>query len=295
MKGLAIWALALSLAATTGSAIAGQEMRSISQGSTPSLQPRKPGEIFRYEGASKPNLIRSIDSRSDRVTSIDRLPAPPPAPAASPVRRVLSERQQQQAALLANALDPTRQQLQMPRPTSIENRLVSTLNAVGRRPASINGQMPAWATSGKIPIRRKPVVLFSREKFFASISRAVRLHGVEEALVRTIIHVESAYRPAARSHAGAQGLMQLMPATARRFGVSDSFDASQNIRGGVQYLSWLLRRFNGNLTLAAAGYNAGEGAVDRHGGVPPYRETQNYVVRVAQLAERYRSEGVVSQ
>ena len=127
------------------------------------------------------------------------------------------------------------------------------------------------------------------------IASAARQFGVEEAIVRAVIHAESAFNPAAVSHAGAQGLMQLMPATARRFGVSDSFDASQNIQGGVQYLSWLLRRFNGNLTLAAAGYNAGEGAVDRHGGVPPYRETQNYVVRVAQLAERYRSEGVVSQ
>lgn len=127
------------------------------------------------------------------------------------------------------------------------------------------------------------------------IAAAARQFGVEEAIVRAVIHAESAFNPAAVSHAGAQGLMQLMPATARRFGVADSFDASQNIQGGVQYLSWLLRRFNGNLTLAAAGYNAGEGAVDRHGGVPPYRETQNYVVRVAQLAERYRSEGVVSQ
>lgn len=127
------------------------------------------------------------------------------------------------------------------------------------------------------------------------IAAAARAHGVEEAIVRAVIHAESAFNPTAVSHAGAQGLMQLMPATARRFGVSDSFDASQNISGGVKYLSWLLRRFNGNLTLAAAGYNAGEGAVDRHGGVPPYRETQNYVVRVAQLAERYRSEGVVAQ
>ena len=66
------------------------------------------------------------------------------------------------------------------------------------------------------------------------------------------------------------------------------FDAAQNIRGGVRYLAWLLKRFNGNLTLAAAGYNAGEGAVDKYGGVPPYNETQRYVVRVGQLAERYR-------
>ena len=122
----------------------------------------------------------------------------------------------------------------------------------------------------------------------AEIAAAAREFGVEEAIVRAIIHAESSYNPMALSHAGAQGLMQLMPATARRFGVSNSYDASQNIRGGVQYLSWLLKRFNGNLTLAAAGYNAGEGAVDRHGGVPPYQETQRYVVRVGVLADRYR-------
>jgi len=124
--------------------------------------------------------------------------------------------------------------------------------------------------------------------FQAEIAAAAREFGVEEAVVRAIIHAESAYNPTALSRAGAQGLMQLMPPTARRFGVTDSYDASQNIRGGVQYLSWLLKRFNGNLTLAAAGYNAGEGAVDRHGGVPPYSETQYYVKRVALLADRYR-------
>ena len=123
----------------------------------------------------------------------------------------------------------------------------------------------------------------------SEIAAAAREFGVEEAVVRAIIHAESAYNPLALSRAGAQGLMQLMPPTARRFGVSDSYDASQNIRGGVQYLSWLLKRFNGDLTLAAAGYNAGEGAVARHGGVPPYSETQYYVKRVAVLADRYRS------
>jgi soluble lytic murein transglycosylase-like protein len=122
----------------------------------------------------------------------------------------------------------------------------------------------------------------------AEIAAAARDYGVDEAIVRAIIHAESSFNPMALSHAGAQGLMQLMPATARRFGVSDSYNASQNIRGGVQYLSWLLKRFNGDLTLAAAGYNAGEGAVDRHGGVPPYQETQRYVARVGVLADRYR-------
>ena len=120
------------------------------------------------------------------------------------------------------------------------------------------------------------------------IAAAARQHGVDEAIVRAIIHAESAYNPNALSRAGAQGLMQLMPATARRFGVSNAFDATQNIQGGVQYLAWLLKRFNNNLTLAAAGYNAGEGAVDKYKGVPPYSETQRYVVRVAQLADRYR-------
>ena len=123
----------------------------------------------------------------------------------------------------------------------------------------------------------------------AEIAAAARDFGVDEAIVRAIIHAESAFRPTALSRVGAQGLMQLMPATARRFGVSNAFDAGQNIRGGVQYLSWLLKRFNGNLTLAAAGYNAGEGAVDKYKGVPPYSETRRYVERVGVLADRYRT------
>ncbi len=123
----------------------------------------------------------------------------------------------------------------------------------------------------------------------ADIRAAAQRHGVEEAIVRAIIHAESSFNPNAVSHAGAQGLMQLMPATARRFGVTNSFDPTQNIGGGVQYLAWLLKRYNGDLTLAAAGYNAGEGAVDRHKGVPPYNETRRYVERVRLLADRYRS------
>jgi soluble lytic murein transglycosylase-like protein len=131
-------------------------------------------------------------------------------------------------------------------------------------------------------------VRLNMDAYADEVRIAAQEFGVEEAVVRAIIHAESAFRPNAVSHAGAQGLMQLIPATASRFGVSDVFDPGQNIRGGVQYLAWLLKRYNHDLTLAAAGYNAGEGAVDRHGGVPPYAETQRYVVRVGQLAERYR-------
>jgi soluble lytic murein transglycosylase-like protein len=131
-------------------------------------------------------------------------------------------------------------------------------------------------------------VRLNTDAYRDEITAAAAQYGVDEAIVRAIIHAESAYNPNALSRVGAQGLMQLMPATARRFGVSNPFEPAQNIRGGVQYLAWLLKRFNGDLTLAAAGYNAGEGAVDKYKGVPPYSETQRYVVRVAQLAERYR-------
>lgn len=139
----------------------------------------------------------------------------------------------------------------------------------------------------------KPGVSFrnlrlNTEAYRSEIAAAAAQHGVDEAIVRAIIHAESAFNPNAISRVGAQGLMQLMPATGRRFGVTNAFDPVQNIQGGVKYLAWLLRRFNGNLTLAAAGYNAGEGAVDRHKGVPPYSETQRYVERVNILADRYR-------
>lgn len=131
-------------------------------------------------------------------------------------------------------------------------------------------------------------VALNLDAYADEVKAAAAEFGVDEAVVRAVIHAESAFRPNAVSTAGAQGLMQLIPATASRFGVTDVFDPAQNIRGGVQYLAWLLKRYDQDLTLAAAGYNAGEGAVDRYGGVPPYAETQRYVQRVGQLAERYR-------
>ena len=122
----------------------------------------------------------------------------------------------------------------------------------------------------------------------SEIARAATQSGVEEAFIRAIIHAESAYNPRALSRAGAQGLMQLMPATAQRFGVSNGFDAAANIQAGSRYLAWLLGHFYGDLTLVAAGYNAGEAAVEHYHGIPPYDETQRYVERVAILLGRYR-------
>ncbi|WP_416349414.1 lytic transglycosylase domain-containing protein [Pararhodobacter sp.] len=114
----------------------------------------------------------------------------------------------------------------------------------------------------------------------ARILRATIGTNVSPALALAVISVESAGRPTAISHAGAQGLMQLIPATAARFGVTDSNDPTQNIRGGVAYLDWLLTEFDRDVVLALAGYNAGEGAVRRNNGVPPYAETRDYVPRV---------------
>jgi hypothetical protein len=114
----------------------------------------------------------------------------------------------------------------------------------------------------------------------SDLLRATVGTAVSPALALAVIAVESAGRTNAVSHAGAQGLMQLIPATAARFGVTDAFDPTQNITGGVAYLDWLLRRFDRDVVLALAGYNAGEGAVDRAGGVPNFAETRDYVPKV---------------
>ena len=114
----------------------------------------------------------------------------------------------------------------------------------------------------------------------SEINIASARYGVSEALLAAVIAIESRGRATAVSPAGAKGLMQLMPATAKRFGVSNVFNESQNIRGGANYLNWLLREFKGDVLLALAGYNAGEGAVRKHNGVPPYAETRKYVVLV---------------
>lgn len=119
------------------------------------------------------------------------------------------------------------------------------------------------------------------------IAAAAAESGVDAALIRAVIHAESAFNPLALSHKGAQGLMQLMPGTAGDLGVVDAFDIGENIRGGARYLAQMLKSFNGDERLATAAYNAGPGAVLKHGGVPPYAETKLYVERVATLRERY--------
>lgn len=124
--------------------------------------------------------------------------------------------------------------------------------------------------------------------FQAEVETVSEVFGVDAALIRAIMHAESWFEPQAVSHAGAQGLMQLMPATAHRFGVANVFDPLDNITGGAAYLAWLLQEFEGDLTRVIAAYNAGENAVRRHNGIPPFPETQEYVRRVKILLQRYR-------
>ncbi|GGY73621.1 hypothetical protein GCM10011613_18520 [Cellvibrio zantedeschiae] len=127
-------------------------------------------------------------------------------------------------------------------------------------------------------------------EFSDTIAVAAQAYKVDAGFIRAIIHAESAFNPLARSRKGAMGLMQLMPGTAKDMGVFDTTNPEQNIRGGVKYLAGLLQTFNGNEALAAAAYNAGAGAVTRHGGIPPYEETKTYVKRVKILAERYKNQ-----
>lgn len=115
--------------------------------------------------------------------------------------------------------------------------------------------------------------------------------SLDPMLIKSVMHAESAFRPDAVSHKGASGLMQLMPGTARRYGVSSIFDPRENVLGGARYLSDLIERFEGNLEWALAGYNAGENAVIRTGGIPPYEETRTYVKRVMGLYREYRKKG----
>jgi soluble lytic murein transglycosylase-like protein len=186
-------------------------------------------------------------------------------------------------------------------PTQADDRLVMKWNAPPPRPPSAAEPMPARAVRSTVLLQKparsgaattpsslSPTRLL-RDGLDAVIRAASLAYRVEAALIRAVIDVESGSNPDARSPVGATGLMQLMPATAKRYGVRNARDPVQNIDGGTRYLRDLLDLFNGDTQLALAGYNAGEGAVLRHGRrIPPYAETQAYVPKVLSRYRQHR-------
>ncbi|WP_109118660.1 lytic transglycosylase domain-containing protein [Azospirillum sp. TSO22-1] len=145
------------------------------------------------------------------------------------------------------------------------------------------GRIRPWCRPGGAPPRG---VAAPPEEIVRMVRAMAPTYGLDPDLVLAVVRVESAFRTNAVSPKEAAGLMQLIPETAERFAVRDVFDPQENLRGGMKYLRWLLAYFSGDVTLALAGYNAGEGAVDKHRGVPPYEETRSYVQLIRRLYAR---------
>ena len=141
----------------------------------------------------------------------------------------------------------------------------------------------------KVDNKKNPETI-SRNEINELITKYSDKNGLDEDFVKAVINQESGFNPNATSHCGAMGLMQLMPATAQGLGVTDAYDAEQNIEGGTKYLKGLMDRFNNDKSLALAAYNAGPNAVKKYGGIPPYAETQNYVKSVLSKYDRMKGE-----
>ncbi|MCP4680265.1 MAG: lytic transglycosylase domain-containing protein [Deltaproteobacteria bacterium] len=144
------------------------------------------------------------------------------------------------------------------------------------------------ARPGVVPIPARNTDPARYSKFDGSIKEASRTFSVPEPFIRAVIRVESDYDPRVVSYAGAQGLMQLMPATAKRMNVKNSFDPHDNIMGGTRYLRYLANMFGGDMVLTIAGYHAGEGAIMKYNGVPPYSSTHGYIRKVLKFYHRYK-------
>ena len=150
-------------------------------------------------------------------------------------------------------------------------------------------KFPCYASDPKCHSLSWEKVPLNTRSFSREIHGAAQINAVDESLIRAIIHAESAYQPDAQSPRGAQGLMPLMPATQRELEISNPFDPASSIEAGTRYLADLLLEFNGDISLAAAAYNAGPTAVHKYGGVPPFDETREYVKRVKILYHRYQN------
>lgn len=166
-------------------------------------------------------------------------------------------------------------------------RQIQSLNSFAQKPdADFQKILESSVQSKKNPTS------VSRNEIDNLITKYADKNGLDEAFVKAVINQESGFNPNATSHCGAMGLMQLMPATAQGLGVTNAYDAEQNIEGGTKYLKGLMDRFGNDKQLALAAYNAGPNAVKKYGGIPPYAETQNYVKKVLSKYDTYKGADV---
>jgi soluble lytic murein transglycosylase-like protein len=166
--------------------------------------------------------------------------------------------------------------------TAIESRIQS-LDSFAQKPDADFQKILESSVQNK-----KNPTSVSRSEIDNLITKYADKNGLDEAFVKAVINQESGFNPNATSHCGAMGLMQLMPATAQGLGVTNAYDAEQNIEGGTKYLKGLMDRFGNDKQLALAAYNAGPNAVKKYGGIPPYAETQNYVKKVLSKYDTYK-------
>lgn len=163
-------------------------------------------------------------------------------------------------------------------------QLLKELKELSRSTKAAATATGEWVTSGD-----RNISAANPSSFDKLIEDASGKYNLDPALVKAVIHAESNFNPRATSKAGAQGLMQLMPGTANGLGVQDSYNPAENVDGGTRLLKRLLNKYDQNVSLALAAYNAGSGAVDKYGGIPPYEETQRYVPRILSLYKTYRN------